>query len=427
MTRFMQGTLREIDVRSILQLIELGQRTGELLIQSHALGRRPGHNRAAGELNYADQRRYQTQSWLLFVVNGQITYATDGTPNSVRLTDYLHLSPTGATLAKQIYTSADQSFTTPEYGYIWTLLENHNLTPEQARAIISHMIQETLLDVIGLHQGVFVFESGTPLAPQLCALEISPLLNQTLKRVKDWKQLYPLIQSLEQCPLVVDPGRLQESLSSNTFAALKHYADGNTSIRQLARYLAKNTIVVARAIYPYIQAGVIQLTNVPVHLETRRNTLSSLAPTFEGQRSLKVVCIDDSETVVKTVELILRQRGYIVNTTTNPFDAFSLVFRQPPDLILCDVAMPELDGYELCAMLRRSASFHQTPIIMLTGKEGGIDRVWTHLSGATDSLTKPFGEQELLVSVERYIGSALSQPQYSQVSAQRLLSTEVEW
>ncbi|HEY9753446.1 MAG TPA: DUF4388 domain-containing protein, partial [Coleofasciculaceae cyanobacterium] len=204
----MQGTLREIDVRSILQLLELGQRTGELLIQSHSLRSCLGHDRATGELTYADQRRYQTQSWLLFVVNGQIAYATDGTPNSVRLADYLHLSPAGATLGKQIYIAPDQSFTTPEYGYIWTLLENHNLTPEQARAIISHMIQETLLDVIGLHQGVFVFESGTPLTPQLCTLEISPLLNQTLKRMQDWKQLYPLIQSLEQCPLVADPGRL---------------------------------------------------------------------------------------------------------------------------------------------------------------------------------------------------------------------------
>ena len=413
MTRCMQGTLREIDVRSILQLIELGQRTGVLLIQSHSLQSCLGHDRAVGELTYADQRRNQTQSWLLFVVNGQIVYATNNAPNSVRLADYLHLSPAGATLAKQIYTSPDQSLITPEYGYIWALLENHNLTPEQARAIISHMIQETLLDVIGLHQGVFVFELGTPLTPQLCALEISPLLNQTLKRMQDWKQLYPLIQSLEQCPLVADPGRLQEALSSNTFAALKHYADGNTSIRQLARYLTKNTVVVARAIYPYIQTGVIQLTNVPVHLEIKRNTLSSLAPTFEGQRSLKVVCIDDSETVIKAVELILRQRGYIVNTTTNPFDAFSLVFRQPPDLILCDVAMPELAGYELCAMLRRSVSLHQTPIIMLIGKEGVMNPVWAHLSGATDSLTKPFGEQELLVLVERYIGSAPRQPQYS--------------
>jgi twitching motility two-component system response regulator PilG len=103
-----------------------------------------------------------------------------------------------------------------------------------------------------------------------------------------------------------------------------------------------------------------------------------------------------------------------------------MVFNQQPDLILCDIAMPELDGYELCAMLRRSSPFHQTPIIMLTGKEGFIDRVWARLSGATDYLTKPFREQELLMLVEKYIGPARNHQQHLQQESVKLpLSMEV--
>ena len=66
--------------------------------------------------------------------------------------------------------------------------------------------------------------------------------------------------------------------------------------------------------------------------------------------------------------------------------------------------MPELDGYEICAMLRSSIAFRQTPIIMLTGKDGFIDRVKARIVGATDYLTKPFGESELLMLVEKYVG-----------------------
>ena len=65
--------------------------------------------------------------------------------------------------------------------------------------------------------------------------------------------------------------------------------------------------------------------------------------------------------------------------------------------------MPKLDGYEICAMLRHSKAFRYTPIMMLTGKEGFIDRIKARMVGATDYLTKPFGEQELLLLIEKYV------------------------
>ena len=70
--------------------------------------------------------------------------------------------------------------------------------------------------------------------------------------------------------------------------------------------------------------------------------------------------------------------------------------------------MPELDGHELCSMFRKSVAFSQIPIIMLTGKDGFIDRIKAHMVGATEYLTKPFREKELLTIVERYLGSTKS-------------------
>jgi twitching motility two-component system response regulator PilG len=88
---------------------------------------------------------------------------------------------------------------------------------------------------------------------------------------------------------------------------------------------------------------------------------------------------------------------------TNPLETLTLVFQFQPDLIFCDIAMPQLNGYEICAMLRYSQSFRNIPIIMLTAKEGFFTRIRATMVGATDYLTKSFGHTELVILVKKYL------------------------
>ncbi|NJL91722.1 MAG: response regulator, partial [Coleofasciculaceae cyanobacterium SM2_1_6] len=127
---------------------------------------------------------------------------------------------------------------------------------------------------------------------------------------------------------------------------------------------------------------------------------SSLAAGSPSQ----VVCIDDDGAIGKMIEYTLQAHGYRVTIIQDPLESISQIFQLQPDLILCDLVMPKLDGYDLCGMLRQSTPFRQTPILMLTGKDGFIDRVRAKMVGATDYLTKPFQEQELLMLLEKYIG-----------------------
>jgi twitching motility two-component system response regulator PilG len=222
-----------------------------------------------------------------------------------------------------------------------------------------------------------------------------------MKQVQGWKQLHPQIQSPDQFPVIANAETLQCALAETTFKAFERWVDGKTSFRQIARYLNRDVLTVAKAIYPYIQQGLIQVTS-PISDE-------GLPPwqglQHKGDRVPRIVCIDDGATIRKAVEYILNQQGYEATAISNPLMAMSLVFQLKPDLILCDIAMPELDGYEICGMLRQSIAFRTTPIIMLTGKDGFIDRVKARMVGATDYLTKPFGEAELLMLVEKYVGA----------------------
>lgn len=402
----MQGNLSEIDIRSILQLIELGQRTGELFVEAYpSAWSHDGVDRNGGA-TASDPGA--TQHWFVFFLNGQIVYAADTESSLGRLSDYLRRYRIEQALP-EVTNSTIAATNAPEYGYLWMLLEKHLLTPEQGRSIIQGMVHETLFDLLSLHQGEFIFELGPPLAPQLTTLAISPLLAKIIKQAQQWKQLSPHIQSPDQCPMISHPEALRAILPQERLQMLEQYTDGKTSIRQIARYLNRDSLTVGRALYPHIQKGVIQMLHPPTEMGKAYPSHRAY-PTWEQSSPappLHVVCIDDGVTVRTTVETILSQHDYRVTSLENPLDALGAMFRLKPDLILCDIAMPELDGYEICAMLRRSTQFRQTPIVMLTGKDGFIDRVRARMVGATDYLTKPFGESELLMLVEKYAKSGV--------------------
>lgn len=424
----MQGKLNEIDIRSILQLIELGQRTGELFVEAYPS--QPSGMGNPGVVYAQDVRASKAlaeQYWFVFFLNGQIVYAADRATSLSRLSDYLRRYRAEATLSNLVVPLIATTHA-PEYGYLWALLENQTLTPAQGRSIIQSMVHETLFDLLSLHQGSFIFELGPALSPQLMTLEMTPLLAKIMKQVQEWKQFHPHIQSPDQCPAIADLASLQETLSKRTLATLDRYADGKTSIRQIARYLNRDSLTVARAIYPYVQKGVIQLIYDAVKENESGSGLKPVRSQAFGllpePRPLRVACIDDGVTVRETVEHILRQHGYEITAIGNPLKALSLVFQLKPDLILCDIAMPELDGYEICAMLRKSTAFRQIPIVMLTGKDGFIDRVKAKMVGATDYLTKPFGESELLMLVEKYIGAG---DQYSHALTNADDELEIDW
>lgn len=112
-----------------------------------------------------------------------------------------------------------------------------------------------------------------------------------------------------------------------------------------------------------------------------------------------VACIDDSPTVLNAIQDFLHDKSLKVVPINDPVKALMQVMRCRPDLILLDVTMPNLDGYELCSLLRRHPSFKNTPIVMVTGNTGLIDRAKAKLVRASGYLTKPFSQSELLKMV----------------------------
>ncbi|MDF3035379.1 MAG: response regulator [Paucimonas sp.] len=124
--------------------------------------------------------------------------------------------------------------------------------------------------------------------------------------------------------------------------------------------------------------------------------------------SLKIMVIDDSSTIRRSAEIFLGQAGYQVVLADDGFDALAKMNDHKPALIFCDILMPRLDGYQTCALIKKSAKFHSTPVIMLSSKDGLFDRARGAMVGSNAYLTKPFTKDSLLRTVREYTAEAVS-------------------
>jgi two-component system alkaline phosphatase synthesis response regulator PhoP len=132
----------------------------------------------------------------------------------------------------------------------------------------------------------------------------------------------------------------------------------------------------------------------------------------------KILVVDDEAVLVETIAYNLEQAGYQVITAADGASALQAAHRETPDLIILDLMLPEMDGIEVCRLLRREHNSSTTPIIILTAKGDEIDKVVGLEVGADDYVTKPFGRRELLARVRALLRRADYAPAEGEQSTQ---------
>lgn len=199
--------------------------------------------------------------------------------------------------------------------------------------------------------------------------------------------------------------------------------DGKRSIRDLALKTGKDLAALAKVLSAYRQKEFITLKIVPdrraPHQFNRKpekppkqltdpsstQTEGSATPTGNGEL---ILCIDDSEHACYIMEEIIKNAGYEVICVQEAVEAVSTVLRQRPAFIFLDLIMPVVNGYELCKQLRRVSLFKDVPIVIVTGKDGMIDRVRAKLVGATGFLSKPIQEDAILAMLKQHLPSVIT-------------------
>lgn len=121
----------------------------------------------------------------------------------------------------------------------------------------------------------------------------------------------------------------------------------------------------------------------------------------------RILIVDDEPTILATMAPLLRARGYTVATATSGYGALDAVARTPPDLVILDLGLPDLDGVDVCRRLREGRNL---PIVVLSARDAERDKVAALDAGADDYVTKPFGSEELLARIRAALRRSETSP-----------------
>ncbi|KOR30805.1 pilus assembly protein PilG [Achromatium sp. WMS2] len=120
---------------------------------------------------------------------------------------------------------------------------------------------------------------------------------------------------------------------------------------------------------------------------------------FQG---LKVMVIDDSKTIRNSAARLLGKVGCQVLTAIDGFEALAKIVDDEPDVVFVDIMMPRLDGYQTCALIKNNPRFRQTPVIMLSSKDGLFDKARGRIVGSEHYVTKPFSAEDLIGAIKKH-------------------------
>ncbi|KGF72082.1 regulator [Neosynechococcus sphagnicola sy1] len=323
--------------------------------------------------------------WRVYLGNGQVHFATNLQGQRERLNYFL------PRLAPQLDRSQLTEFPS-DYQFLCHHWQSGQLSLQQVRQILFTLAQEACVQLLALPQGELSFERTIGLDPILLSLPLQQLVLPVREAIGQWSQLRSAIASPLKRPQILDAAQLAQYLQANTdripqLQPLAAVLEQNLCLYEVAAHLKIDVLELAHHLQLLTHIGVIG-TN-PYRIP-------------EVDNRPVVACIDDSKTVQRNVRLLLEAAGYRVVGLMEPMRALTTLVRDQPSLILMDISMPDIDGYELCRLLRQSTLLKEVPIVMLTGREGLVDRFRARMVGANSYITKPFDSQELLTLVHKF-------------------------
>ncbi|MEM8611381.1 MAG: response regulator [Cyanobacteria bacterium P01_H01_bin.105] len=386
----------------------------------------------------------KSMSWWIYFKDGKLNYASHASDKSLAYSlkwlklklasmsqDALSWLEENSKELLNINPENTQSIQYFEYQIICYLIEQKYLEVWQAQEIIEQLTREAIESFLSLSGGAVRIERDLFEIPIFSKLDPKTTIENCQTRIKTWKLLKPLITSPHQRPYIVSQDAFfspnnSESVSPRLKSKLGGILRGY-SIRHVAAILQQDELNVAKFLHPYIDNKSIilrapespfdRLTGLEnpfpkksqsIDIERISTLTKNLSPPYLSSTTNKdkktrpvVACVDDSPNTLDQIERFLGEENFSIFKFIEPIKATFQLKRLKPDIILLDLTMPTISGYELCRMLRRLPGFEDIPVVMVTGKKGIINKTRAKLVGATDYLEKPFNRASLLDVISR--------------------------
>ena len=229
-------------------------------------------------------------------------------------------------------------------------------------------------------------------------------LNQLISKLQDrssiWTSLKKGITSIDTVP-TYQSDRQDEIESTEIRDHLSQWVDGNRSLGTIALSLKQDPLELAKRYFQFSRKGWVQFEASAIAMPSGNHS----GPLKNSEMTI-VLSVDDSPVVQTVIKRSICDK-YEVILANNAVDALNMLNRHPVSLLLLDVTMPDIDGLELCKTIRSISKFKELPVVMLTAKDGLLDKVKGQFAGSTHYLTKPIDREKLLDVLEKYIPQAV--------------------
>jgi chemotaxis family two-component system response regulator PixG len=345
--------------------------------------------------------------WCFYYRLGRLVWATGGNHPFRRLRRYVQQFCPLLSIDNVKLSASDVTIKHWDYQLLRKLHQEKQVKREQINIIAENTISEVLFDL--LQQGnsaSFSCDRNQEVildtAINFTSGDIS--LKETQDFLRNWCEAGLAEISPNLAPILRKPEELQVLVSERVYKNFLNIINGKHTLRELAIKVQQDLLVLSRSLLPYVRKGTIEfieIEDLPLPLsETQTASKPSKAPTETGSL---IACVDDSPQTHEILKKILTSQGLRFIGIQDSVQAIPTLIERKPDLIFLDLVMPIANGYEICAQLRRISLLADTPIVILTGSDGLVDRVRAKMVGATDFLSKPVVASKVLAMVNKHV------------------------
>lgn len=328
--------------------------------------------------------------WEVYFGNGELHFATNQIGQRERLT-YLTSHHHPEINFKEFNPGES------DYQFICHQWQSGILTLKQVRQLAFTCTQEAFIHIMAIGDAEMEFNLDAHLDVLILSASVQQIITPIKELIWQWQKIRPHITS----PLV----RIYLSNIDSLYQYLWQELQSTKVIESYQMALTQNLCLYSIATKLNIDVQNLSLTLLPL-VKNRNAQISGYGSQAQEDRPL-IACIDDSQTTQNSVRLTLEAQGYEVMSLLEPAKSITKLINSRPMVILMDITMPEINGFELCQLLRKSPELKNVPIIMLTSRDGMVDRLKAKMFGANDYITKPFTPTHLLDMVNKYVSQAL--------------------
>ena len=286
------------------------------------------------------------------------------------------------------------------------LLQRQQLTESMlsvTQEIFFDLIQSNHINRNCLSYEIIPDDTSNKHTSLLPMIEVMPNLKQSLKTWQKWQNQNLAGYSPNLFLLIKQPELIsQENLSESQLSIIS-LIDGSQNVRILALKTGLDIVSVMLCLLPLTKLKAISFSKIPFSkIPIHQNSDISHLGVADNQKTL-IACVDDSLGVCRALEKIISEQGFGFVGIQEPLKAIPSFLKTKPDLIFLDLVMPITNGYELCTQLRKTPSLKNVPVVILTGKDGLVDRMRAKMVGSNDFLSKPIKMPELLKVLNKHL------------------------